>query len=68
MGDKAIKIVGQKEDDDAEKQQQKPSWPPMKIPTKNKGVQKDYSFLKTVKSVEELDKFRFKVIYKKIII
>jgi hypothetical protein len=61
MGDKAIEI-GQKADDDAEKQQQKQSWPPMKITTNIKGVQKDYSFLKTVKSVEELDKFRFKVI------
>jgi hypothetical protein len=61
MGDKAIKIEQQEEEeDDAGKQQKQP---PMKITKNVKGGQKlDYIFLKTVKSIDELDNFRFKVI------
>jgi hypothetical protein len=62
MGDKVIKI---EPEDDAEDQQQEP---PRKI-SKYKGCQMwEYNFLKSVKSVEELDDFRFIVIFKKEII
>jgi hypothetical protein len=67
MGDKAIKMEQQEEDDNAGKQQQKQSWPPKKMTKNIKGDQRDYNFLQTVKSVDELNNFRFKVIYKKII-
>jgi hypothetical protein len=59
MGDKAkaIKIQRQEEDDDAEKQ------PPMKVTKNFKGGQsRDYNFLESVNSLEELDKIRFEVI------
>jgi hypothetical protein len=61
MEDKAVKIE-QQEDDDAEKQHQER--PPMKV-TKNHlkgGQSRDYYFLESVNSVEELDNIRFKVI------
>jgi hypothetical protein len=67
MGDKVIKIepeaikIGQNEEvDDAEKQQQ----PPRKVTKNRGGRQMDYSFLKAVNSVKELDDLRFKVICK----
>jgi hypothetical protein len=56
---KAIKIEHQEEEDEAEKQQQKQ--PPRKVTKKVKGQIRDYNFLKSVKSLEELDNFRFKV-------
>jgi hypothetical protein len=58
--DKAIKIEHHEEDDNAGKQQQRQ--PPRKVTKKRGGQKKDYYFLKSVKSVEELDKLRFKVI------
>jgi hypothetical protein len=59
MKTKAIKV--EQQEDDAGKQKQ----PPRKL-TRNRGGQKrEYVFLKSVKSVEQLDKIRFKVIKKK---
>jgi hypothetical protein len=56
MEDKAEAIkIEQEEGDDAEKQ------PPRKITKNIKGQKRDYIFLKTVKSVAELDNIRFKV-------
>jgi hypothetical protein len=55
---KAIKIV-QDHDDDTEEKQKKP---PKKVTKNSRGQLRDYNFLKTVKSVEEVDNFRFEVI------
>jgi hypothetical protein len=70
MEHKAIKIEHQDKEDhqdegdeenaDAEEQQQKQ--PPRKMTKNINGQNRDYNFVKTVKSVEELDNFRFKVI------
>jgi hypothetical protein len=58
--DKAIKIEPE-DDDNAGKQQQRQ--PPRKMTKKTREAQKiDFNFLKSVKSVDELDKLRFKVI------
>jgi hypothetical protein len=66
MGDKAIIIELQEEHDYAKKPHQEQ--PPRKV-TKNVrgggGQKRDYYYLKSVNSVNELDKFRFKVIQKK---
>jgi hypothetical protein len=57
---KAIKNVPE-DGDDAEKQLQQP---PRKVARKIKGGQmREYIFLDSVNSMEELDKLRFKVIY-----
>jgi hypothetical protein len=57
--DKAIKIEPE-DDDNAGKQQQRQ--PPRKVTKNFKGQKRDYYFLESVKSVEESDKLRFKVI------
>jgi hypothetical protein len=53
----------EEDDDDSEEQQQKQ--PPRKMTKKINGRIREYKFLKSVKSVDELDNFRFKVIQKK---
>jgi hypothetical protein len=58
MEDKEIKIE-QQEEDNAEEQH--PKQPPMKITKNRKGQKREYTFLETVKSVEELDNVRFEV-------
>jgi hypothetical protein len=61
MGDKAVKIEQLEEHDYAKKRHQEQ--PPMKVTKHIKGGQsRDYYFLESVNSVEELDNFRFKVI------
>jgi hypothetical protein len=72
MGDKAIKIEPQEEEaekedeekDDAEEEgeQDAEKQPPGKIARSRGGQKREYNFLKSVNSVEELDTFRFKVI------
>jgi hypothetical protein len=45
------------DEDEEERQQQ----PPSKMTKNNKGQIREYNFLKTVKSIDELDECRFKV-------
>jgi hypothetical protein len=81
MEDKEIKSEQEEEEHEAEKEdeegdeaeenvdakeQQKQKQTPMKLTKKFRGGQKkDYVFLKSVNSVEELDTIRFKVIFKR---
>jgi hypothetical protein len=60
MEHKAIKIEQQDEEDDAGKQQQKE--PPKKVTISRGGQERDYNYLKTVKSMEELNNYRLEVI------
>jgi hypothetical protein len=61
-----MEVDEDEENDDAEEQLQQKQ-PPRKVTKKFKGGQKrDYTFLKSVKSVEELDNIRFKVIQQNI--
>jgi hypothetical protein len=58
--DKTIKIEPEDDDNAGEQQQRQP---PKKVTKKTREAQKiDFNFLKSVKSVDELDKLRFKVI------
>jgi hypothetical protein len=51
------------DDADAEEEEQQQEQPPSRKVTKNvKGQMREYVFLKSVNSVDELDSFRFKVI------
>jgi hypothetical protein len=54
----------EKEEDDAEKQQQQQQ-PPRTVTKIRGGQMREYNFLKSVNSVAELDKLRFKVIKKR---
>jgi hypothetical protein len=56
-------------DEDETEEEEEPNEVPQKHPPKTKtynikGQKREYHFLKTVKSMEELDKFRFKVMHK----
>jgi hypothetical protein len=57
--------VLKKRNDEEEQQQQstsnEPQQPPRKITQFVDGQQREYHFMKTVKSLEELDKIRFQV-------
>jgi hypothetical protein len=57
MEDKTIKI--EQEEDDAGKQQQ--IQPPRKVTKIRGGQKRDYNFLQTINTVDELDNLRFKV-------
>jgi hypothetical protein len=48
--------------DEEEEQQQQQGQPPRKITKNHRGQIRKYIFLKTVKSMEELDNLRFKVL------
>jgi hypothetical protein len=62
MENKAIKIES-KDDADAEEQQQhQQKQPPMKVTKNRGGHSKDYNFLQSINSLDELDNFRFEVI------
>jgi flagellar motor switch protein FliG len=56
---KAIKIEPENDDDAGKEQQQQE--PPRKLTKSRGGQMMEYNFLESVKSVEELDKLRFKV-------
>jgi hypothetical protein len=61
--DKPIKIEHEEDDDDAGKQQ--PKEPPRTVTRNIRGGQlREYNFLESVNSMEELENLRFKVISK----
>jgi hypothetical protein len=70
MENKAIEIEQEEEeevqdqDDGGEQDEQEQKQPPRKVTKNINGQKRDYNFLKSVKSLEELDNIRFKVIQK----